>query len=317
LRPKLTVRRRRLAPRALIMTITILAAALAAGTALAASATPQTVQTRLSSRQIAFDHPVVVSGTVPTADAGRPLELEFLPAGSSSWQRLATANAGSDGAYRFVTRLRRSGYLRVLDGGGPGVVPAVGTASAAGYSDAERVSVSASLRLRPHAFAALGPQRITVRGHLLPAVSGKVVWLQARIGNRWRNVASARTGARGRFLLHFTPSGGSERIRVRFVGDMANARSAAPAGSVTVYQATAASWYYDGGSTACGFHATYGVANRGLPCGTRVRLYYGGRRVTAVVDDRGPYVYSRTWDLSQNTAGALGFGGVGTVWSSY
>jgi len=317
LRPKKTARRRRLAPRALIMTITLLAVALAAGTALAASASPQTVQARLSSRQIAFDHSVVVSGTVPAAEAGRELELEFLPAGTSSWQSLATSSAASDGAYRFVARLRRSGYLRVIDAGTPGLVPAVGTASTAGYSDAEHVSVSASLRLRPHAFAALGPHRITVRGGFLPAVSGKVVWLQARVGSRWRNVARARTGAGGRFALRFTPTGGSARIRVRFAGDLANARSSAPAGSVTVYQATAASWYYDGGTTACGFHATYGVANRGLPCGTRVRLYYRGRRITAMVDDRGPYVYSRTWDLNQNTAAALGFAGVGTVWSSY
>jgi rare lipoprotein A (peptidoglycan hydrolase) len=38
--------------------------------------------------------------------------------------------------------------------------------------------------------------------------------------------------------------------------------------------------------------------------------------VTAVVDDRGPYVSGRDWDLNQNTAGALAFDGVGTVWSS-
>ena len=33
----------------------------------------------------------------------------------------------------------------------------------------------------------------------------------------------------------------------------------------------------------------------------------GGRTVTAVVDDRGPYVAGREWDLNQNTAAALGF----------
>lgn len=74
-----------------------------------------------------------------------------------------------------------------------------------------------------------------------------------------------------------------------------------------------ASWYYDGGSTACGFHAGMGVANRTLPCGTRVTFYFGGRSVRAVVDDRGPYVWPRTWDLNQNVAGALGFTGVATV----
>jgi rare lipoprotein A (peptidoglycan hydrolase) len=38
--------------------------------------------------------------------------------------------------------------------------------------------------------------------------------------------------------------------------------------------------------------------------------------VNAVVDDRGPFVGGRDWDLNQNTAAALGFQGVGTVWST-
>jgi rare lipoprotein A (peptidoglycan hydrolase) len=75
-----------------------------------------------------------------------------------------------------------------------------------------------------------------------------------------------------------------------------------------------ASWYSDGGSTACGFHATYGVAHKSLPCGTKVRFALNGRTVTATVDDRGPYIGGREWDLNQNTAAALGFGGVGAVW---
>jgi rare lipoprotein A (peptidoglycan hydrolase) len=59
-----------------------------------------------------------------------------------------------------------------------------------------------------------------------------------------------------------------------------------------------------------------GVANKTLPCGTHVTFSYNGRTVTAVVDDRGPFVDGRDWDLNQNTAAALGFGGVDTVWSS-
>jgi rare lipoprotein A (peptidoglycan hydrolase) len=53
-----------------------------------------------------------------------------------------------------------------------------------------------------------------------------------------------------------------------------------------------------------------------LPCGTKVEFRHDGRSVTATVDDRGPYVGGRDWDLNQNTAGVLGFGGVGQVWSS-
>jgi rare lipoprotein A (peptidoglycan hydrolase) len=74
-----------------------------------------------------------------------------------------------------------------------------------------------------------------------------------------------------------------------------------------------ASWYYDAGATACGFHATYGVANKWLPCGTKVTFAYHGRQVDAVVQDRGPYVGGRVWDLNQGLAGALGFGGVDYV----
>ena len=101
-----------------------------------------------------------------------------------------------------------------------------------------------------------------------------------------------------------------------FAGDGRNGRSVQPAGSVTVFGQSVASWYDDGGNTACGFHAGLGVANKTLPCGSRVAFHYGNRTVTAVVDDRGPYVGGREWDLNQNTAAALGFSGVGTVWSS-
>jgi rare lipoprotein A (peptidoglycan hydrolase) len=74
-----------------------------------------------------------------------------------------------------------------------------------------------------------------------------------------------------------------------------------------------ASWYQDAGPTASGFHAYYGVANRYLRFRTRVRFVYRRRRLTAVVDDRGPFVAGRTWDLNEHFAAALGFSGVATV----
>jgi rare lipoprotein A (peptidoglycan hydrolase) len=77
-----------------------------------------------------------------------------------------------------------------------------------------------------------------------------------------------------------------------------------------------ASWYDDVGNTACGFHATYGVANKTLPCGAKVTLSYGGRTVVSTVDDRGPYVYGRSFDLNQNTARYLGMWGVAQVLAS-
>ncbi|MBV9535801.1 MAG: RlpA-like double-psi beta-barrel domain-containing protein [Solirubrobacterales bacterium] len=76
-----------------------------------------------------------------------------------------------------------------------------------------------------------------------------------------------------------------------------------------------ASWYWDDGlSTACGFSVKYGVANRTLPCGTRVKFRFHGHRVTATVDDRGPYIAGRNWDLDEHTAAALHFSGVHPLW---
>lgn len=294
-------------------------AALTTGQALAASApaqTPPAVQAVLKAHRIGFGEPAVVTGTVPAAELGHTLELEFLPNGGRQWQALTHTVPAANGRFRLSAPLRRSGFLRVVDAtSGAGGGPVVGQASAAS-STTQHVAVAAQLRVRPQALAALGGQSVTVRGRLLPGLGGRIVRLQGLRGRTWHNLAVARTGGAGRFALRFTPSGGGERIRVRFTGDGSNARVSAPAGSVSAYDATVASWYYDGGTTGCGFHAYFGVANKALPCGTRVTFRYGGRSVTAVVDDRGPYVGGRTWDLNQNTAAALGFGGVGVVWSS-
>jgi rare lipoprotein A (peptidoglycan hydrolase) len=70
-------------------------------------------------------------------------------------------------------------------------------------------------------------------------------------------------------------------------------------------QTVLASWYYDGGPTACGFHTTYGVAHKYLPCGAQVTLCYHGC-VVATVQDRGPFVPGRTYDLNPATKAAIG-----------
>lgn len=75
----------------------------------------------------------------------------------------------------------------------------------------------------------------------------------------------------------------------------------------------AASWYYDEGEgTACGFHATLGVAHKTLPCGTRVELCCS-RCAVVTVQDRGPYVWPREWDLNPAARDAIGLPGLGDV----
>ena len=183
--------------------------------------------------------------------------------------------------------------------------------------DVEPVRVAPQLRVSRRSFDLLSGQRMDLRGRMLPPVAGRRLRLQARAGHAWDTLATTRTGARGAFDLHYRPATAGQRsLRVLFSGDRLNVGASRPAGKLTVYDLSVASWYVDAGSTACGFHATFGVANRDLPCGARVGFRYGGRSVTAVVDDRGPFVGGRDWDLNQNTAAALGFGGVGTVWST-
>ena len=80
-----------------------------------------------------------------------------------------------------------------------------------------------------------------------------------------------------------------------------------------------ASWYGPGlygNGTACGQTlepGTLGVANRTLPCGTKVTIRYNGHQVTVPVIDRGPYNYTRSYDLTGGLANYLGFEGVQTI----
>jgi rare lipoprotein A len=304
------LRRAPVAAGALMIGIPAAAGALTATEAFGASA----LQANLHSSQVPFGHNVVVSGTAPSSDAGKKVELEFEPAGQRSWGQLTSSTIHGDGSYRLAAPVRRSGLIQVQEAGSTTTATAQDASAAAAP---QRITVAAALRLRAGSLNALVGQPVHVRGKLLPGVAGRRVRLQARTGGGWRTVSTARTGPQGGFDLRYTGGTlGARQLRVRFAGDHLNRYAGAPAGRLTVYRQAMASWYDDGGTTGCGFHAGYGVANRTLPCGTKVSFLYGGRRVTATVDDRGPYVGGRDWDLNQNTAAAIGFGGVGTVWSS-
>lgn len=190
--------------------------------------------------------------------------------------------------------------------------------SVAPASPVSHAAVANRVKANRRSHNVLAGSPVVVGGRVLPGQRRRWVRLQGHFANGWQTLAKGRTGSRGGFRLHFHAlSGMQRRLRVSLMAPGNRPRSTTPAGRLTVYTEGVASWYYDGGNTACGFHAGLGVANRSLPCGTRVRFRYGGRSVTATVDDRGPYVGGRTWDLNQSTAAALGFAGVGTVWATH
>jgi rare lipoprotein A (peptidoglycan hydrolase) len=83
------------------------------------------------------------------------------------------------------------------------------------------------------------------------------------------------------------------------------------------YNVSIASFYTDyGNGVACGGilrPSTLGVANKTLPCGTKVLFRYGNRAIEVRVIDRGPYIPGREWDLTGATAEALRFPGLGPI----
>jgi rare lipoprotein A len=288
----------------------------------------------LAQARVAYGRDVIVRGHVPAADAGRRLALEFEAAGAHGWRTLAQGTATASGRFTLRARLTRSGQVRVADPASRGVtttsattddaVPtappytlSIGDGTPLPASPGRTVEVGSRFAVAATDRAVLSGSQVLLHGHLLPGAAGRVVGLQARSGGRWVTLARARTGRWGGFTLRYTvASTGGQTLRVSFGGDRRNGPATAPAGEIVGMVETLDSWYDDAGDTACGFHATYGVANRTLPCGTQVTLSYGGRTVVATVDDRGPYVGGREYDLNQNTAQALGMGGVALVEAS-
>ncbi len=284
----------------------------------------------LSPDTVDYRDRVAVVGKLGPAAAGLGLELQYLAAGTSSWQPLAATRAGRTGAYRLTAALGHSGALRVSLTPSAAVSVTLGSGPISGSglpasptlltSVPIAVTVRAGIGLSSARLSVFGSGRASVAGTVYPSRGGVPVQLQVREGRGWRSVAQGHTGARGGYRLAFAPQGvGSELARVRVGADGPDASGTRAAGRVNVYRLAEASWYGPGGTTACGQQltaATLGVANKTLPCGTEVTLHYGSRTVRVPVIDRGPYVAGREFDLTVATKAALGFGDLGGVWTT-
>jgi rare lipoprotein A len=164
-------------------------------------------------------------------------------------------------------------------------------------------------------------QRIAVVGTAQPGIAGLIASLQIRRRSHWHTIDRARTGAGGRYVLR-------DRVRstmsapARVIVRSANARIGKRVGRVNAFRWAQASWYGPGlygNRLGCGGTLTassLGVANKSLPCGTKVTLRHGRRTVRVRVIDRGPYVAGREYDLTEATARRLGFHGHGAILST-
>ena len=140
-------------------------------------------------------------------------------------------------------------------------------------------------------------------------------------GASWVPVAVVHAGSDGTFAATWQTKGAGQ-LTIRAVlqdGQASTAAVSPPSLSVTVYKRSIATLYgpgFWGHQTACGVvlrRRTLGVANRTLPCGTEVQVYYKGRVMTVPVIDRGPYAHRANWDLTMATGRALGMTGTAVV----
>lgn len=185
------------------------------------------------------------------------------------------------------------------------------TASGNGITVATR---SSGLLRRPQTFT----------GTVGPAAAGQTVEIERRGKEthwRWAPTTHGSVAADGSFSATWpTNHIGQFAIRAQLQsGHAARTAAASPALTMTVYRPSIATQYgpgFYGSRTACGQtlrRGTLGVANRTLPCGTPVAIYYHGRTMVVPVIDRGPYANHADWDLTEATGRALHIPGTATI----
>lgn len=187
------------------------------------------------------------------------------------------------------------------------------------------VTVSASgggITLQTRASAILR-KTLTFTGSVSSA-AGKTIEIQRsghETGWTWTDTVSTTVAGDGSFTATWTANhiGRFAMRAVIVAADSASSASVTPSVTTTVYRPSRASWYGPGmygTRTACGTtltRNTIGVANKTLPCGMRVAIYYDGQTLTVPVIDHGPYVSGRDWDLTAATARVLGIAGVALI----
>ncbi len=198
----------------------------------------------------------------------------------------------------------------------------IGLAPAAAQSERkphhERSRSHVSLHLATH--TVLAGNGVAVRGKVRPSGRHRVKLV---FRGADRGVRGVTTKANGTFAVRWVPGRtGSYAVRAYGVHDRRIRASRSKARKLTSFRLAGASYYGPGlygNGVACGgtlLPRTIGVAHKTLPCGTKVKLRYRGRTVTAPVIDRGPYVAGRDYDLTEAVKERLGFPGVGTVLAS-
>ncbi|MBS1861750.1 MAG: RlpA-like double-psi beta-barrel domain-containing protein [Actinobacteria bacterium] len=183
----------------------------------------------------------------------------------------------------------------------------------------KRVKSHVALHVSGHSVLTGGD--VTLRGKVRPRGAHRV---KVVLSGPEAKILALRTKSNGTFRVKWDAGAiGNYDVTAYGVHDARVRGSHSPARHLTSYRLAGASYYGPGlygNGVACGGTlepGTLGVANKTLPCGTKVKLRYRGRQVTVPVIDRGPYVAGREYDLTEATKKALRFPGVGDVMANH
>jgi rare lipoprotein A len=211
--------------------------------------------------------------------------------------------------------------------GGGGMSPGAGgggTGSSPQPADTQESASASGITVTTQASGILAG-RLSFSGSVPSSDAGDVVEIERsghQTGWNWAPTVQARVNSDGSFSATWQINH-IGRFAMRAVvthnGD-ASAASGWPTLTVTVYRPSIATQYgpgFFGRRTACGRilrRQTVGVANRTLPCGTKVAIYYQGRSMVVPVIDRGPYAHNGAdWDLTMATGRVLGIQGTARI----
>lgn len=273
----------------------------------AAAAQPATVKPKATLnagvRNVSYGDTYRLHGTIP-GHGQKPVMIAFRGGKSRGWSPRFHIETGDKGRYITKVRARKSGTFRAHSPGARASVPA-------------KVRVHSRLKVKSGHSAVAGGA-IPISGKVKPGDRGRLV--KVKVGG---DTLSDHTNGHGHFKVRWhAPSTGRYSVHVKAKGNRVASGSSAGGGHVVVFRHAVASWYGPGlygGHLACGGTlqpGTLGVANKTLPCGTKVTLRYGRNQVTVPVIDRGPYVAGREYDLTSATRSRLGFPDVDSLLSS-
>jgi rare lipoprotein A len=201
-----------------------------------------------------------------------------------------------------------------------GMNPSPGSGATAQSANAPVTASGNGITLTTTA-AALLRNGLSFSGTAPSGSAGQTIEIE-RLGHQtnwqWQPTVSATVNPDGSFdAVWRTNHIGRFLIRAVLGATTASAAGAnrAPTVATTVYRPSVATLYgpgFYGRRTACGRRLTrtmIGVANRTLPCGSKVAIDYAGRTLQVPVIDRGPYANGADWDLTRATGRAIGITG--------